>query len=77
MKKQNKALWAAAVFSLVLTLAVVYIPPLASIFEFTVLGWQESLVAVGLSLSILLFVELVKLISAVAERRKNQARRTK
>jgi Ca2+-transporting ATPase len=72
VKKQNKALWAAAIFSLVLTLAVVYIPPLASIFEFTVLGWQETLVAAGLSLSILPFVEVVKLISAAVEKAKKK-----
>ena len=72
MKKQNGALWAAAAFSLVLTVAVVYIPPLAGVFEFAPLGWVESLIAAGLSLSILLFTEITKLIARIAERKKEK-----
>ena len=71
LKKQNKYLWAAAIFSLLLTLSVVLIDPLAAIFEFAVIGWTELLICVGLSLSVVLFTEITKLVqNTVAKRRK-------
>jgi len=63
MKKQNKMLWLAAAVALVLTLVVVYVPPIAGLFEFVTLGWEASLACVGLALSILLFTEITKWIA--------------
>ena len=62
MKKQNVVLWGAMLFALALTLTVVYVPALATIFGFICIGWQASLACVGLALSIMLFVEICKLI---------------
>jgi len=62
IKKQNKLLWGAATFSLVMTLVVVFIPPIAKIFEFTPIGAGEFAIALGLSASVVLFTEICKLI---------------
>ncbi len=61
-RKPNKALWGATLLALVLTLIVVYVPALAEIFGFITIGWEGSLVCVGLALSIILFTEISKLI---------------
>ena len=63
LRKQNVYLWAAALFSLALTLSVVFIPPLAAIFQLTAIGWTELLICVGLSASVVLFTEITKLIT--------------
>lgn len=71
IRKQNKYLWAAAIFSLVLTLSVVFIKPLAGIFKFAAIGWVELLICVGLSISVVLFTEVTKLIqNTISKRRK-------
>ena len=62
LKKQNKYLWAAAIFSLVLTLSVVFVAPLAAIFDFVAIGWTDLLICVGLAFSMLVFTEISKLI---------------
>jgi len=62
MKKQNKILWWAAAFSLVMTIVVVFVPPIAEIFKFTPVGAAEFAIALALSLSIVLFTEICKLI---------------
>ncbi|MBQ8320406.1 MAG: calcium-translocating P-type ATPase, PMCA-type [Clostridia bacterium] len=72
MKKQNKTLWGAAILSLVLTFSVVFIPPIAAIFDFTVIGWQELLVSLGLSLSVVAFSELSKVILGAIEKKKGK-----
>ena len=72
MKTQNKTLWGAAILSLVLTLSVVFIPPFAAIFDFTVIGWVELAIAVGLALSVLLFSEVTKLIFSRIEKKKGK-----
>ncbi len=69
MKKQNKGLWGAAVFSFVLTVLVVFIPPVAKVFEFTVIGWTEFAISLGLSASIILFTEISKLIARLREKK--------
>ncbi len=72
MKKQNVALWLASAFSLVLTIGVVFIPPIAKIFEFTMIGWVEALIALGLSASVLLFSEISKCVMRLIAKKKGK-----
>ena len=72
MKKQNVTLWGAAILSLVLTFSVVFIPPFAAIFDFTVVGWTELLIAIGLALSVVLFSEVTKLVLHFIEKKKGK-----
>ncbi|MBQ8427670.1 MAG: cation-transporting P-type ATPase, partial [Clostridia bacterium] len=72
MKNQNKYLWGAALGSLVLTSLVVFVPPIANLFGFTMIGWIELLIVVGLSLTIILFVEVQKIIENAIEKRKRK-----
>ena len=50
------------VASLVLTTAVIYIPVLASLFEFTAVSLVEYLTAMALAILVIPAVELVKFI---------------
>lgn len=70
LKKQNKYLWAATIFSLALTMSVVFIPPLAGIFKFATIGWIELLICVGLAFSVMLFTEITKLIQNAIEKKR-------
>ena len=72
MKKQNVTLWGAAILSLLLTFSVVFIPPFAAIFDFTVIGWTELLIAIGLALSVVLFSEVTKLVLHLIEKKKGK-----
>ncbi len=72
MKKQNVMLWLAAFVSFVLTLVVVFVPPIAALFQFTVIGWIELLISFGLALSILVFTEITKLIARLIEKKKDK-----
>ena len=56
----NKALWLAFGASLLSTLAVIYIPPLARAFQFETVSLEEYAVAVLLALAIIPMVEIVK-----------------
>jgi Cation transport ATPase len=62
LKKQNKLLWGTLIFSVVLTLLIIYIPALANIFSFNALGIKEFAAAVGLAILIIPIVEIAKLI---------------
>ena len=62
MKNQNKWLWGAGILSFLLTTAVVEIPFLSNAFELAHLGLVEYAVAMGLAISIIPIVEIVKLI---------------
>ena len=72
MKKQNKWLWLAAGAALLLTTAVIEIPFLAEIFNFTRIGLLEYSIGLGLSILVIPAVELVKLIQ-----RKIRSKKTK
>ena len=61
LKKQNKLLLAAMAASLLLTLALIYIPALASVFSLCPLTARELAVSFGLSVSVIPLVESVKL----------------
>ena len=62
LKKQNPWLWGGAAAALALTTAVIYVPFLKTMFGFTSISLVEYLVALGLAVSIIPLVELVKLI---------------
>ncbi len=62
LKSHNMVLFGAMIASLVLTTAVIYIPPLAAIFEFTFVPLSEYFTAMGLAVLVIPIVELVKLI---------------
>ena len=46
---------------MILTAGVIYVPPLAEAFQFTNINLLEYLTAMGLAISIIPIVELVKL----------------
>ncbi len=62
LKGQNMVLWAAMLGSLLLTTAVIEIPFLANAFGFTMIGWTEYAIAMGLAILVIPVVEIVKLI---------------
>ena len=65
-------LWGAFVLSLLLTISVIYIPPLASIFEFTQISLTEFAIAMALAVSIVPFAEISKLIVKAVNKKKNK-----
>ena len=62
MHSQNKWLWLSMAASLILTTAVIYIPPLRSAFGFELISLAEYLVAIALAVLIIPIIEVVKLI---------------
>ena len=72
IKEQNKLLWAATVFSLALTTAVVYIPFLNTAFGFVSLPIANYFISLAMAFAIIPLVELQKLIVSAARKRKNK-----
>ena len=70
LKKQNVVLWGAAALAFLLTAGVIYIPPLARMFDFSTISLAEYLVAMGLALSVIPLVELVKLLQRLCAKKK-------
>ena len=70
MKKQNKYLWGAFIFSLLTTLAVIYIPGINTAFEFAAISAKEYFIALGLAITIIPFVEITKAISRLISKKK-------
>ena len=62
LKSQNKVLWGAMFGSLVLTTAVLEIPPVAAAFGFTPVGFKEYGIALFLAILVIPIVEIVKLV---------------
>ena len=62
MKNQNKWLWGAGILSMVLTMAVVWVPFLADIFKFAHITLAEFGVAVALAFLIIPIMEITKFI---------------
>ena len=62
IKKQNKWLWGAAASALILTTAVIYVPFLVELFNFTSISAVEYFTALGLAFLIIPLVEIVKFI---------------
>jgi len=64
IKSHNRYLLSAMLFSFVLTLAVIYIPGLNSVFKLTAIPLANLMEAIGLALLIIPIVEIEKVISA-------------
>jgi len=62
MRKQNWWLWGALVWTVLLTCGLLFIPALCRLFGLTAISLTEFLIAVGLSLMVIPFSELAKLI---------------
>ena len=72
LKKQNKWLWGAFFLSILLTICVVFIPGLNSLFEFQAPSTTEFFIAVGLAFLVVPFAEICKLITRLVEKKKNK-----
>jgi Ca2+-transporting ATPase len=68
MKKQNKMLWGALVFSTVLPLTVIFVPGLNGVFSLVPLTFREIALSVGLAIVVLPVIEAVKLLQRTAKR---------
>lgn len=66
----NLLLFGAMLFSLLLTTAVIYIPFLSELFAFEHISLMEYLVSLGLAVSVIPIVELVKAIQRACQRDK-------
>ena len=71
MKSQNIWLWGAGLLSFLLTTAVVEIDFLSKAFELAHLNLTEYAIAMGLAITIIPIVEIIKLITRLIERKKN------
>ena len=70
MKGQNKWLWGAGILSLILTTVVIEVPFLANAFDLVPIGIGEYGIALGLAITIIPIVEIVKLIQRVIAKKK-------
>ncbi len=70
MKNQNWWLCGSLGLSLLLTVAVIYVPFLRESFRFTEISFAEFLVAVGLALTIIPIMEITKFIQRRIEKKK-------
>ena len=70
-KSHNKALFGAMIASLVLTTAIIEIDPLANAFGFTPIGLTEYGISIGLAISIIPLVEIVKFFQRLSAKKKN------
>ncbi|MCL2107232.1 MAG: calcium-translocating P-type ATPase, PMCA-type [Oscillospiraceae bacterium] len=70
LKKHNTLLWGAMALSLILSLTIIYVPFLASIFSLKPLTVRELIVSLGLSISVIPIVECVKLLQRAFAKRK-------
>ena len=69
LKGQNKILWAAMLGSLLLTTLVIEVPLIAGAFGFTIIGFTEYAIAMGLAVLVIPIVEIVKLIQRACARK--------
>jgi Ca2+-transporting ATPase len=67
-KKQNMLLLGAMLLSFVLTTAIIEIPVLAKLFDFTTIGILEYAISIGLALMVIPVVEIVKAIQRKLEK---------
>ncbi|MBQ8344221.1 MAG: cation-translocating P-type ATPase, partial [Clostridia bacterium] len=70
IKKQNIVLWGSGLLALVLTTAVIYVPFMARLFDFTPISVGEYFIAMGMAFSIIPIVELIKLFERIYHNRK-------
>ncbi len=72
VKKQNKFLWGAFIFSILLTLCVVLIPGIRNLFEFSAISFTEFAIAIGLAFLVIPFAEISKVIANAIRKAKNK-----
>ena len=72
MKKQNLWLWGAAALSLILTTVVIEVPFLANAFDLARLDLVEYAVALGLAISIIPIVEIIKIFTRMNDKKRAQ-----
>ena len=72
VKKQNKFLWGAFVFSIMLTVCVVFIPGVNTVFGFEPISLTEFAIAIGLAVLVIPFAEIGKLIANAIRKRKDK-----
>ena len=70
LKKQNMVLWGAGLLALILTTVVIEVPFIAEAFKFSVIGWDEYAIALGLAILVIPVVEIVKLIQRAIKKNK-------
>ena len=63
IKKQNWWLWGALLWTIVLTLGVVFVPPIADFFGLTSVSLAEFGIAIGLAALVIPISEIVKLLT--------------
>ena len=66
LKTHNNLLWYAMALSLVLTLAIIYVPFLSAMFSLEALTFKELVVSLGLALMIIPLVEGVKCLQRIS-----------
>jgi len=69
LKKQNVVLWLAALGSFVATTLVCEVPFLRDAFELTPVSLKEYGIAIGIGLSVIPIVEIIKLIQRLATKK--------
>ena len=72
IKKQNLVLWGAGILAMALTVMVLEIPFIASIFSLYNLNAAQFFTALGISILIIPFVEIVKLFQRLIDRAKSK-----
>ncbi len=72
LRSQNKVLWGAMIGSLVLTTAVLEIPPVAAAFGFTPVGFREYGISLFLAILVIPIVEIVKLVQRCTSKKKDR-----
>ena len=73
MGKQNKWLWGAGALALLLTTAVIYIPPFPAIFDFEHINAAEYFTALGLAFTVIPIVEIVKFFQRLYAKKKSSS----
>ncbi len=68
LKSHNKTLWLSMILALALTLIVLFVHPVAVLFGFTEITVVEFLIAMGIALTIIPIVEIVKFIQRKLKR---------
>ena len=72
IKKQNLVLWGAGILAMALTVMVLEIPFIANIFSLYNLNAAQFFTALGISILIIPFVEIVKLFQRIIDRAKSK-----
>ena len=69
-KSHNAVLYGAMVLALALTAAIIEIDPLAQMFDFTPLNFKAYAISIGLAISVIPIVEIVKAIQRATAKKK-------